>query len=387
MNLADLRILVIGGGFSGLAAGIVLTRGGATVDLVERSETWTMDGAGISIGPASVRALHLLGAYERFLREGAGCDGMDARDASGAHLTTFPTPRLVDPETPGNGAILRPVLGRILVDLALAGGVRARLGTTPVSLRELGGPGTGAAEAGRRGVRVGLSDGTTADYDLVVAADGLSSTTRGELFPAAPAPAYSGQGAWRAVVPRPAEVERTVLWVGGPVKVGVNPISRDEMYLFVNENRAERDRVPEEQWIGRLTEMLAPFADPMLAAARDSLGPDSQVLFRPMDNLIVPLPWHRGRVVLIGDAVHATTPHLAAGAGIGLEDAIALAEELDRAPDIEAALDAFGERRFERCRMVVENSEQLGRLETTPGQEAAYTALQAESLRTLAQAF
>jgi 2-polyprenyl-6-methoxyphenol hydroxylase-like FAD-dependent oxidoreductase len=379
VNLTDLRILVVGGGFSGLAAGIALTGRGASVDLVERSPEWTMDGAGISIGPASVRALHMLGAYERFLREGAGCDGMDARDASGAHLTTFPTPRLADPGLPGNGAILRPVLGRILVDLALAGGVSARLGTVPVDMVEGGGE--------RDGVRVELGDGTAADYDLVVAADGLYSATRGRLFPEAPSPTYSGQGAWRAVVPRPGEVERTVLWVGGPVKLGVNPISRDEMYLFVNETRAARDRIPENEWIARLAEMLAPFGDPMLVAAREALGPESQVLFRPMDNLLVPLPWHRGRIVLIGDAVHATTPHLAAGAGIGLEDAIALAEELERAPDVEAALTAFGRRRFERCRMVVENSEELGRLETTPGMEQAYTALQAESLRILAQPF
>jgi 2-polyprenyl-6-methoxyphenol hydroxylase-like FAD-dependent oxidoreductase len=77
----------------------------------------------------------------------------------------------------------------------------------------------------------------------------------------------------------------------------------------------------------------------------------------------VPPPWHKGRVVLIGDAAHATTPHLASGAGIGVEDAVVLAEELERATDLDQALRAFTQRRYERCRMVVENSLALGDME------------------------
>lgn len=103
-----------------------------------------------------------------------------------------------------------------------------------------------------------------------------------------------------------------------------------------------------------------------------------------MDNLLLPRPWHRGRTVLIGDAVHATTPHLAAGAGLGIEDAIVLAEELAAADTMEAALDSFETRRWERCRMVVENSERLGELEATDGGADDYTRLQAESFRVLA---
>ncbi len=132
-------------------------------------------------------------------------------------------------------------------------------------------------------------------------------------------------------MPRPSEVIRTTVWVGAEAKVGVNPVSPEQMYVFVNERRGANERIPDAELLPRLRALLQPIADPLMRAVRDSLREDSLVLYRPMDNLLLPLPWHRGRVVLIGDAAHATTPHLASGAGIGIEDAIVLAEELAEA--------------------------------------------------------
>jgi 2-polyprenyl-6-methoxyphenol hydroxylase-like FAD-dependent oxidoreductase len=365
-------VLIVGGGFSGLSAATTLARRGATVDLVERNEAWTVDGAGISIGGATLRALDALGVLDEFFAQGYGCDGTDVRSPDGTLLDTFPTPRLVSDDVPGNGAILRPRLHRILVNAAAAAGVTMRLGTTVEKLTDDGDD-----------VEVVLSDGATRDYDLVVAADGLFSPMRATLFPEASAPRYSGQGAWRAVVPRPADVERTTLWVGQASKVGVNPISHDEMYLFVNENRPERDHIDEAEWLPTLRILTEPFTDPIVHAARASLGEESLMLYRPMDNLLLRRPWHSGHVVFIGDAVHATTPHLAAGAGLGIEDALVLADEIGDASDVETALTTFEQRRWERCRMVVENSERLGVFESTPGGEDSYIHLQAESFRLL----
>jgi 2-polyprenyl-6-methoxyphenol hydroxylase-like FAD-dependent oxidoreductase len=161
-------------------------------------------------------------------------------------------------------------------------------------------------------------------------------------------------------------------------------VSQEQMYVFVNERKGANERVRDAELLPRLRALIEPIADPLMRAVRDSLGEDSLVLYRPMDNLLLPLPWHRGRVVLIGDAAHATTPHLASGAGIGIEDAIVLAEELAGAVSLEAALSAFEARRWERCRMVVENSERLGILEAMPGAEAEFTRLQGESYRALA---
>lgn len=99
----------------------------------------------------------------------------------------------------------------------------------------------------------------------------------------------------------------------------------------------------------------------------------------------MPQPWHRGRVVLIGDAVHATTPHLASGACIGIEDAIVLAEELEKAECANAALEAFEARRWERCRMVVENSMRLGEIEIKDGDKQEHADIMRDSMIALAQ--
>jgi 2-polyprenyl-6-methoxyphenol hydroxylase-like FAD-dependent oxidoreductase len=90
-------------------------------------------------------------------------------------------------------------------------------------------------------------------------------------------------------------------------------------------------------------------------------------------------------VVLIGDTVHATTPHLASGACIGIEDGIVLAEELGRASTVEGALAAFQQRRWERCRMVVENSARLGEIEATGGDKTEHARIMRDSMIALAQ--
>jgi 2-polyprenyl-6-methoxyphenol hydroxylase-like FAD-dependent oxidoreductase len=101
--------------------------------------------------------------------------------------------------------------------------------------------------------------------------------------------------------------------------------------------------------------------------------------------MLLPLPWHKGRVLLIGDAVHATTPHLASGAGIGLEDGIVIAEELDRASSVAEALQRYDQRRWERCRMVVQNSLRLGQIEIEGGSQQEHGELMRVSQEALAQ--
>ena len=100
-----------------------------------------------------------------------------------------------------------------------------------------------------------------------------------------------------------------------------------------------------------------------MAEAREQITDDDAVVYRPVENVVVPAPWHRGRVVLIGDAAHATTPHCGQGAAQAIEDGIVLAAELRAQATIADALDAFMDRRYERCRMIVEGSEAVGRWE------------------------
>jgi len=121
-----------------------------------------------------------------------------------------------------------------------------------------------------------------------------------------------------------------------------------------------------------------------LQQIRAALNEDSQIIYRPLEGLLMRDPWYSGRVVLVGDAVHATTPHLASGACIGLEDGVVLAEEVVGAANVAAALERFFARRWERCRMVVENSARLGEIEKTGGDKEEHRRIMGESLRALA---
>ncbi len=373
MLAKGLKVLVIGGGFSGMTAAIQLRKASADVEIVEIDPGWRSYGAGISLQGAALRAFRTLGILDEFLKRGAGTDGVDLFTSSGHPIGSLPTPRLAGPDVPGQGAIMRPVLSAILAQATKASGAAVRLGATFTRI-----------DNGAHCVRVRLTDGSEADYDLVIGADGLGSKTRATVFPNAPAPRYIGQCVWRAVMPRPPEIVRTRFWMGDKVKVGVNPVSRDEMYMFVTEDRPSNDRLDPNLFVEMLKVLLAPFGDPVVRAIHNSLSDQSRIVYRPLEALLLSRPWSKDRVVLIGDAVHATTPHLASGACIGIEDAIVLVEELERASGISAALKAFEDRRWERCRMVVENSLRLGEIESAGGDQAEHADIMRKSMMALA---
>lgn len=368
------KALIVGGGFSGMAAAIELRKRGVEVDLVEIDPQWRSYGAGISLGGATLRAFGVLGILERFLERGYAADGVDLYAPHGAHLARLPTPRIAGDDVPGGAAIMRPVLAKLMAEATRAAGVNVRLGCSFNTLTQ-----------DDDGVDVELSDGGRHRYDVVIGADGLYSKLRALLFPEAPKPRYSGQGVWRAVLPRPADLVRPAMWLGPRIKTGVNPVSETELYLFVTEDRETHAHIPLDQQPEMLRALLAPFAAPLMQQIRDQIGPDSQVIYRPLESLLLPHPWYRGRVVLIGDAVHATTPHLASGACIGIEDGLVVAEELGRAASVDEALRRFQERRFERCRMVVDNSDRLGMIEICGGDKQEHADIMRASMMALAE--
>ena len=367
------KVLIIGGGFSGMSAAIQLRKQGAQADLVEIDPEWRNYGAGISLAGPTLRAFGQLGILDAFLEQGSAHDALSLRLPHGPQIGEIPTPRIAGPDVPGGGAIMRPVLAQILVAATRAAGTQVRLGCSFASLQQ-----------DAEGVDVTFTLGDRQRYDLVIGADGLYSKVREAILPDAPKPRYSGQGVWRAVVPRPPQIKTATMWMGPKVKPGVNPVSKTEMYLFITEPRPTNEHIDPATFVDHVKALLADFAAPELQTIRAELGPQSRVVYRPLEGLLVPRPWYSGRVVLI-DAVHATTPHLASGACIGIEDAIVLADEIGRHADVSDALAAFEQRRWERCRMVVENSGRLGEIEIAGGDKEEHARLMRESMATLLQ--
>jgi 2-polyprenyl-6-methoxyphenol hydroxylase-like FAD-dependent oxidoreductase len=198
-----------------------------------------------------------------------------------------------------------------------------------------------------QGVDVRFSDGTNGRYDVVVGADGLYSTTRRMIFPDAPEPEFTGQSVWRYNFPKPADLD--CMWVfEGPIGMGLVPLSDSLMYMYVTTPEPDNPRYPLLGLAAVMRTKLAGAA-PAIAALAAQITDDEGVVYKPAECIFLERDWHRGRIVLLGDAVHATTPHLGQGAGMAIEDAVVLAEELAAAETPQAAFRAYRDRRFERC--------------------------------------
>jgi len=356
------KMLVVGGGVGGMTAAISLKRSGVEVDLIDADSQWRVYGAGISVTGISLRAFDALGILDQIRDRGFVGSGFRGRTATGHIVTEVPPVENARPIQQGGG-ILRPVLHDILSSTVRNEGINVRLGVKVEML-----------DQDDAGVDVTFTDGTSGRYDLVVGADGIYSSIREMIFPQAPKPQFTGQGCWRVVAKRPPEVDRTEMYFGGPVKLGINPVSRDEMYMFLLEHVPDNRWFAGEELVTHLRDLMSPFGG-AVPTMRESIVEPAQVNYRPLEWLLLADPWYKGRVVLIGDAAHATTPHLASGAGIAAEDGLVLAEELARQDDIATALRAFMDRRFDRARLVVENSVRIGEIQMAGEETASNTML------------
>jgi 2-polyprenyl-6-methoxyphenol hydroxylase-like FAD-dependent oxidoreductase len=365
--------LVIGGGLAGQTLATALTRGGIRAEVIELHPRWNVLGVGISVQGPTLRALKSIGLLDFCLKDGFGYSELTNCDQNGKVLSVVDLPRMLGPDYPSCIGIMRPVLHDVLFAAMEAARVPVRMGLTVRSLRQDEG-----------GVDASFSDGSSARYDLVIGCDGAHSKLREELFGTAQRPRYTGQAVWRAMVPRPANVRGRHSYYGPRHKSGFNPVSQSEMYIYLVENVTGNPRVEPEEWPARMRRLLEDFGG-HIGEVRATITDPARIVYRPVESMIMPKPWHKGRIVLIGDAVHTAPPQLASGAAIAIEDAIVLAEMLGGDGSVPDILDRFVARRFERCRLVVENSYQLGEWEKNPGAaDADPSALQAASYAALA---
>lgn len=348
------RILVVGGGIGGMSCAILLLKQGCQVDMVELDPQWRVYGAGITITGPSFRAFKRLGLLSQLVERGFASEKpARVHTGSGQLIGEVPASPL-EPGLPLSGGILRPVLHEILSSAVKAAGVSVRLGVTVDSWNDLG-----------ERVQVSFTDGSQREYDLVVAADGTFSKSRERLFPTAPTPKYTGQYCWRLLSDRLPEVAGAHFYMAGQVTAGVMPVSRHQMYMFLLDPRPVKSHIEPEAQPQFLSDLMRPFGG-LIATMRESMTAHSSINSRPLDAVLLPAPWHKGRIILIGDAAHATTPHLASGAGMAVEDGLVLCELLQKHDSLPAAFDAFMQRRWERCRLVVENSVAIGAMQQQP---------------------
>jgi FAD-dependent urate hydroxylase len=339
--MADVEtVLIVGGGIAGLTLGRALHRQGFTVELVERSPVWRAEGGGIAVQPNGMRMLRAFGLDAAVERAGARIRRWRFCDQAGEILSENDLAALWGDVGPFIG-IERIRLQQALV--AAVEGVPCRLSTWVRSLTQ---------HDDR--VSVAFSDGSSGTYDLVVGADGISSTVRALTLSTTP-PAYTGAMAWRSVAPiRPRGLTTLQFHLGEGCFFGLCPVGDGRTYGFGN---ITEPRV-EEPMAGRLDRLRRHFAN-FAGIVQDylaALSRDEQIHCGPVDWVALE-NWHVGRVVLIGDAAHASSPMMGQGGCMAMEDACVLAESLRRDTTVAEALGSYVARRRPRVSWVHQESD------------------------------
>lgn len=349
------KVLVIGAGIAGLTLAIALRRVGIAVDVVEiKSDVREQPGVGLSMQGNALAALGRLGLAAAVLRHGVPGCYINLRRPDGTILARQTIAPTGGPGYPGTAGISRSRLHAVLLDAATDAGAAPRLGTSFERIDDRGDV-----------VDVRFTDGSVGHYDLVVGADGLYSKVRGLLFPDVK-PRYLGQAVWRAGVKRSPGNYTTELHLGGPAgAVGLCPISEDMAYLYVVESAPAGARYPDDQLARIMGEKVSAYPHAMVQQAATQLPGSTSISYRPLEALLLDGPWHRNRVMVIGDGAHCGPPVLAQGAAMAIEDAVVLAELLAQGGALAQTLQVFNARRLPRAAMIVNNSVQLCEWEVT----------------------
>ncbi|MFG6503643.1 FAD-dependent monooxygenase [Microbacterium sp. P05] len=355
------KVAIVGSGVAGLAAGIQLAKAGVEVDLFEAKHELGIGGSGISLQGNALRVFDALGAWEDIRAAGYAFDGLNLR-APGPGATVvaaLPELKTGGADYPAGMGMPRRDLARILFAHAEKAGVHIRFGAHVTAI-----------EQGDDDVDVIVDGESAGRYDLLIGADGLNSTVR-ELIGIDTKPVSTGMGIWRTFVSRPDEVVKSELYYGGPAYIaGYTPTGEDSMYAFLVEKAQDRVGVSDEEATRIMRETSLGYGGPW-DSIRADLEAGASVNYTWFTSHIVPAPWNRGRVVVIGDAAHSCPPTIAQGAAQGLEDAFVLAELLTTREVIDQRLwDEFHARRIPRATAVVEASTQLGQWQLDGNRDA-----------------
>ncbi|GHO84767.1 FAD-dependent oxidoreductase [Dictyobacter formicarum] len=345
-----MKILIIGGGISGLAVALALHRTGQQVTVFERSQAIQEVGAGLTIWPNAIRVLQELGLTNVIPEIGMPAHYRTIRTWRGALLSQIEVDAIAgSPMRLMHRADLQGALFNALRDASI-----------PV---ELGARCTGFSQD-ENGVHAQFADGRTADGDLLVGADGIRSVVRGQLF-GIPNIHYTGYTSWRGI----AEVDARYIplgissetWGVGR-RIGLIPLRNGRMYWFAayttpegqgkDQSSAERKQEVQELFRG--------WHDPIepILEATDR----SRILRNDVYDIAPLAHWSQGRVVLVGDAAHAMSPNMGQGGCQAIEDAPVLAQCIQASADIPTALHAYEARRKPRTSRVARQSRRIGQL-------------------------
>jgi 2-polyprenyl-6-methoxyphenol hydroxylase-like FAD-dependent oxidoreductase len=344
------KAIVVGAGIGGLTTAVALRGVGIDVHVYERATKLLPAGFGLSVMSNAVAALRAMGIDLALERRGRVCDIGEIRTTSGRVMRKLPVQQLTKEVGAPCIAIHRADLQATLLEAAgdcpiHTGAVAKHFSRTP------------------DGVRLTFEDGSHAEADMLIGADGIRSAIRSQLAGTSE-PRDSGFICWLACTPfehpRVPPGFSGHYWGTGQ-RFGIHDLGRGRVYWWGTKNMARGDAL---RWSGgkeELARLYKGWADEVKQAIRVT-APD-KILAVPAQDRPFLEKWGEGPVTLLGDAAHAMMPALAQGGSTAIEDAVVLARCMAGETDVERGLRRYEARRRERMRQIVEMSAALGKTE------------------------
>lgn len=383
MGVADevKSVLVAGGGIGGLSAAIALSQLGLQVTVAEKSAGGA-EGAGITIQNRGLVVLKSLGVLDECISQGyvkeTGSLFDNFFDSAGNRRPSAPTKATAGSDTglPTLVMLYRPRLAEILMRRATELGALVRTESEVIDVNDLDDC-----------VEVTFAGGERESFDLVVGADGTNSRIRKKLFGDRIISTYSGNMSLRWVK-RGAPQGQVGFYVGEASEPVVVHYPEEGLVYVASGIDMENRPVSRDEAVELFRKVLRTFPAPFVQNLADSVEDDDEVIARPYMLHNLPAPWHRGRIVLLGDAVHTMSAHLASGGVIALEDAQVLAEELAAGGSLEESLERYGKRRSIRTFFAVDACRRMLDLQVNyHAGPAVLSPIRQEALAALSQPF
>ena len=342
------RYAILGGGIGGLTLAIALQRKNFDVTVYEAAPQWKPLGAGLGLAGNAVNAFHDIGIDKEVLKEGKVLKKVVIKNRRGKILLSTDSEQISRRfGVVNNFTIHRADLHNVLISNLRAGTVQ--LNKACVDFTQ-----------GADGVMIRFNDGTTAHTDYLVAADGIHSVARRKLLNNS-ATRYAGYTCWRGIaddLPEGFNMDETSETWGQGTRFGIVPLAKDRVYWFACVNAAANDPMMRSITPSELLAFFGDFHEPIPELIRRT----PKVIWNDIVDIEPINQFAFGRVVLMGDAAHATTPNMGQGACMAIEDAAILANLLESSQSTEEAFKIFEQKRIRRTTKITNDSWQIGKM-------------------------
>ncbi len=343
--MARISTLIIGGGIGGLSLARELALRNLPVTVLEKAPRIVPVGAGIIMNPNAMGVLERNGLAAGLRANAWPYLARDTCDRHGRLLARRDYRPLYDAGKLAMGALVHRAH---LLDVLFRGvpeGV-VRFGSAVQKI-----------EISPEGIQATTENAQHFEADVLVGADGIHSPVRRQLFGEV-VPRYMGYRSHRMVVDNNAGVQDFTELLGQGRRIGLVPISRERIYIWTTFN-SPRDPAPVLASADAFRTMFRQFTDPRVVRLFSQIRSPDEIITTEVEEFSQE-PWGRGRAVLLGDSVHAMTPNIGQGAGMAMEDAAVLAEELASGTDVEVSLGNYARRRKPRVETIVRVSRSVG---------------------------